>query len=84
MQKYKTLDNSAGVGFDLTLLIMLIQEKLLAGLSRVSISLQKYFMVYLLVYLWFIYFIKGRFFAFKDVVPKKTFAGSLRVSKYFN
>ena len=47
MQKYKTLDNSAGVGFDLTLLIMLIQEKLLAGLSRVSISLQKYFMAYL-------------------------------------
>ena len=73
MQKYKTLDNSAGVGFDLTLLIMLIQEKLLAGLSRVSISLQKYFMVYLLVYLWFKYFIKGRFFAFKDVVPKKNF-----------
>lgn len=83
MQKYKTLDNSAGVGFDLTLLIMLIQEKLLAGLSRVSISLQKYFMVYLLVYLWFIYFIKGRFFAFKDVVPKKNFRWIIKSFKIF-
>ena len=68
---------------------MLIQEKLLAGLSRVSISLQKYFMAYLRnsisrIMNFYEILLKVDFFAFKDVVPKKTFAGSLRVSKYFN
>jgi hypothetical protein len=89
MQKYKTLDNSAGVGFDLTLLIMLIQEKLLAGLSRVSISLQKYFMAYLRNSIsrlmnFYEILLKVDFLHLKMSYQKKTFAGLLRVSKYFN
>ena len=50
---------------------MLIQEKLLAGLSRVSISLQKYFMAYLRNSIsrlmnFYEILLKVDFFAFKD------------------
>ena len=67
---------------------MLIQEKLLAGLSRVSISLQKYFMAYLRNSIsrlmnFYEILLKVDFLHLKMSYQKKTFAGLLRVSKYF-